>query len=374
MTRPLSSIKSAQDLVDAGLIAKSQRQAIEEVSNKYTISIPQTIAARIDRSDPHDPLARQFVPSVLELHHQPYEHDDPIGDNLKSPLAGIVHRYPDRALLKLVNVCPVYCRFCFRRESVGPQTSKNVSAHSSGILSDQQLQKAIEYLQSHDEIWEVILTGGDPLVLSPRRIKALNDALAGIAHIKIIRWHTRVPIVMPEHITEDLCQALKCQGKTVYIGLHTNHPRELNEEAINACARLIDAGHTLISQTVLLKGVNDNAKIMIALMRRLTENRIKPYYLHHPDLAKGTGHFRVEIEKGQDIVRQMRAELSGIAQPLYVLDIPGAHGKVPIGPSYLPRDTLLTQNTQLERAYTVLDARGHKHAYVDVANNVLKKG
>lgn len=370
MTRHMTSLKRPSELVSAGLIPNSEQRAIEDVAKRYAISIPQTIAARIDPTDPNDPLARQFVPSAHELNREPGEHDDPIGDELKSPVPGIVHRYPDRALLKLVNVCPVYCRFCFRRETVGPTQNKNDAAPQQASLSDEQLETALDYLRNTTGLWEVIITGGDPLVLSPRRIKHLNDALAQIPHIKVVRWHTRVPVIQPEHVTVELCEALKCNGKTVYIGLHTNHAKELNAPALSACARLIDAGHTMISQTVLLKGVNDDAQTLIDLMRTLIENRIKPYYLHHTDLAPGTRHFRVSIERGRQIVATMRANLSGIAQPTYVLDIPGAYGKVPIGPTYLtPTGTDAHSNT-----YAVRDPSGDTHEYKDRCKTLSSDG
>ncbi len=361
MTRPVTSLKRASELVAAGLISKSDQPKIEDVAQRYAIAIPQNIAARIDPHNSSDPLAQQFVPSIKELEHQPHEQHDPIGDELKSPLTGIVHRYPDRALLKLVSVCPIYCRFCFRRETIGPTSEQKQNSSPSGVLSEDQLQAALDYLKTHQEIWEVIITGGDPLILSPRHIKNLNQKLATISHIKVVRWHTRVPVILPEHITTQLCQALKCDGKAVYIGLHTNHPEELNSQALAACKRLIDAGHMMVSQTVLLKGVNDDAAILIKLMRKLVENRIKPYYLHHTDLVPGTGHFRVSIEKGQEIVQTMRATLSGLAQPTYVLDIPGAHGKVPIGPTYLSPNS----NQKKTGSHTVMDPLGNKHLYND---------
>ncbi len=243
-------------------------------------------------------------------------------------MPGIVHRYPDRVLLKLVAVCPVYCRFCFRREMVGPGKAT--------ALSDAELAAALAYIRAHPEIWEVILTGGDPLVLSPRRVAEVTAALGRIPHVKILRWHTRVPVVAPERVTPDLVEAMRSPPRTVYVALHTNHPRELTELARAACARLIDAGIAMVSQTVLLKGVNDDADTLEALMRALVETRVKPYYLHHGDLAPGTGALPHDHRRrpGAD-ARACARRLSGLALPTYVLDIPGAHGKVPIGPEYL---------------------------------------
>jgi lysine 2,3-aminomutase len=181
----------------------------------------------------------------------------------------------------------------------------------------------------------VILTGGDPLVLSPRRLRDAMQRLAQIDHVRVVRLHTRLPAVDPAAVTPELIEALNCPGKTVYVALHANHPRELTPEARAACARLIGAGMAMVSQTVLLKGVNDDVETLGALMRAFVETRIKPYYLHHPDLAPGTSHLRVTIEEGQALMRALRGRWSGLCQPLYVLDIPGGHGKVPIGPGYL---------------------------------------
>jgi lysine 2,3-aminomutase len=253
-----------------------------------------------------------------------------------SPVPGLVHRYPDRVLLKLTHACPVYCRFCFRREVVGPG--------GPSPLSGEALDAALTYVASHPAIWEVILTGGDPFMLSPRRIEDVTRRLAAIEHVKVLRWHTRVPAVDPDRVTPELVGALNAGTRAVYVVLHSNHPRELTEKARVACARIIDAGVPMLSQTVLLKGVNDSADVLAQLMRAFVELRIKPYYLHHLDAAPGTSHFRTSIAEGQALMRALRGRISGIAQPTYVLDIPGGHGKVPVGPTYLSEDGLLVIN------------------------------
>jgi lysine 2,3-aminomutase len=238
----------------------------------------------------------------------------------------VVHRYPDRALLKLVHACPVYCRFCFRREMVGP---------GGDALTGAKLDAALAYLASRPEIWEVIMTGGDPFILSARRVREVAKRLASIPHIKVARWHTRVPVVDPGRITPDYARALRIPGKASYIAIHANHPREFTDDARAAIATLADAGHVLISQSVLLKGVNADVETLGALMRAFVENRIKPYYLHHPDLAPGTSHFRLTLEEGQALVKSLRGNLSGLCQPTYILDIPGGAGKIPVGPAFL---------------------------------------
>lgn len=340
-------IKTAGDLVEAGLIKPSQQDAVSHVAERYAVAISPTIARLIDRDDPNDPIARQFVPDAAELTLLPEEREDPIGDKPHSPVTGIVHRYPDRVLLKAVHVCPVYCRFCFRREMVGPQ--------GLGTLTPAELDAAIAYIAEHEEIWEVILTGGDPLVLSPRRLTEIMGRLKPIAHVKIVRFHTRVPVVEPERINADLVAALKASGKATYVALHANHPREMTQEARDASARLIDAGVVMVSQSVLLKGVNDDADVLAALMRAFVETRIKPYYLHHPDLAPGTSHFRLSIEEGQALVASLRGRVSGLCQPAYILDIPGGHGKAVISAASIAADG--------GGCYTVTDFRGEQHAY-----------
>ncbi|MET3856589.1 lysine-2,3-aminomutase-like protein [Rhizobium sp. OAE497] len=343
-------IKSVDDLSNAGLIAEGDRLALEEVAARYAIALTPSVAALIDRDDPADPIARQFVPVGDELRILPEERADPIGDIAHSPVEGIVHRYPDRVLLKAVHVCPVYCRFCFRREMVGPQ--------GLGTLEPEAMKAAFDYIRQHDEIWEVILTGGDPLILSPRRLEEIMRELATIDHVKIVRFHTRVPVVEPRKIDAALVAALKASGKTVYVALHANHPREFTDEARAACARLVDAGIVMISQSVLLKGVNDDPAVLADLMKRFVENRIKPYYLHHPDLAPGTSHFRLSIEEGQKIVAALRGRISGLCQPAYILDIPGGHGKTVISQSGLRKTA--------DGCFSVSDYRGGEHVYPPV--------
>jgi lysine 2,3-aminomutase len=341
------TLRTAHELVEAGLADAAAAEAISRVASRYAVAVSPAIAKVIDRSDPNDPIARQFLPDAAELTLTPEERADPIGDGAHSPVTGIVHRYPDRVLLKAVHVCPVYCRFCFRREMVGPE--------GLGTLTAAELDAAIAYIEGQPEIWEVILTGGDPLVLSPRRLTEIMERLSAIGHVKVVRFHTRVPVVEPERIDAALIAALKASGKATYVALHANHPRELSAEARAACARLIDAGIVMVSQSVLLRGVNDDAEVLAELMRAFVETRIKPYYLHHPDLAPGTGHFRLSIEEGQALVASLRGRVSGLCQPTYVLDIPGGHGKAVISASAI--------EAAGGGCYTVSDFRGNEHAY-----------
>lgn len=338
----MKGMKSAAELVAAGLIAPEAVDEAARVGARYAIAVTPAMAALIPAGRPDDPMARQFLPDIRELDILPEERADPIGDDAHSPVEGLVHRYPDRVLLKVVHACPVYCRFCFRREMVGPK--------GRGGLDGPALEAALAYIAAHPAIFEVILTGGDPFVLSARRARALTKALAAIPHVKVIRWHTRVPVVDPERVTADFVRALRAPGKAVYVAVHANHPREFAPAAEAALARLADGGIALVSQSVLLKGVNDDEETLAALMRAFLANRVKPYYLHHPDMAPGTGHFRLTIAEGRALMRRLRGRLSGLAQPTYVLDIPGGDGKVPVGPDYVGEGE-------------IEDFRGGRHAY-----------
>jgi lysine 2,3-aminomutase len=339
-----AALKSISDLEAAHLIAAGG--SLTPVAEKYAIGITPAMLDLIDPSDPEDPIARQFVPSAEELITTPDERADPIGDLTHSPVEGIVHRYPDRVLLKAVHVCPVYCRFCFRREMVGPQ--------GLGTLTPAQLDAAMAYIAEHEEIWEVILTGGDPLVLSPRRLRAIMEKLAGIGHVKVVRFHTRVPVVEPERIDADMVAALMASGKTTYLAVHANHPRELTPAARAGFDRLIAGGVALISQSVLLKGVNDDVEVLAALMRGFVENRIRPYYLHHPDLAPGTSHFRVNIEAGAGACHRLaRAHIRAVPADLCArYSRWPRQGRYRCGVDYGP-----------DGCFTVRDWQGGEHAY-----------
>jgi lysine 2,3-aminomutase len=310
------------DLVAAGLIESSRIEEIRRVAEEFAVALTPDIAALVDPADPADPIAAQFLPSAAELLITPEERADPIGDERWSPLPGIVHRYPDRVLLKPTLLCPVYCRFCFRREVVGKK---------GAMLDHASLERAFEYIRRRPQIWEVIVTGGDPFLLAPRRIAEIVRSLDQVPHLGVIRIHTRVPVVDPRRVSPALVRALAAD-KAVYVVIHANHPRELTEQAREAVLRLNRAGIPLLSQTVLLRGVNDDAAVLEALFRGLVAMRVKPYYLHHADLARGTARFRTGIADGQRLVRSLRGRVSGLCQPTYVLDIPGGHGKVPITP------------------------------------------
>ncbi|WP_239014615.1 lysine-2,3-aminomutase-like protein [Archangium violaceum] len=344
-------IRTVAALVARNMVVPEDQPALEAVASRFSIAVTPSIAEQIKGLAGNDPIGRQFVPSPAELRVDERELADPIGDKVHSRTRAIIHRHPDRVLLKPTHVCPVYCRFCFRREAVG---------QAAEPIGKADLGEALEYIQSQRQVWEVILTGGDPFILSDRRLQELFSALHAINHVEVIRVHTRYPVAEPQRITHQLAQVLKGRA-AVYVVIHCNHPRELTDEVRAACSRLIDQGIPMLSQTVLLRGVNDEPETMEELMRALVRARIKPYYLHHLDMARGTGHFRTTVAKGQDIMRRLRGRVSGLCQPTYVLDIPGGHGKVPIGPVYIrpaPGGT----------GYAVEDYEGRQQGYTDLAD------
>lgn len=318
------TLRSGRALNAAGLIAAGRVEEADSVARRYAVAVTPQIAKLIEPEAVDDPVARQYLPDARELTRTPEERDDPIGDDAHSPLPGLVHRYPDRVLLMPTTACPVYCRFCFRRERVG---------HGATAMTAEEIDDALAYIADRPAIREAILTGGDPMILSPRRLGDILRRVAAIETVEVLRIHSRVPVADPGRIDGSTVAALR-QRIPVYVAIHCNHPREIDREAARAIAALADAGVPLLAQTVLLKGVNDDADTLEALFRALVRHRVRPYYLHHPDLAPGTAHFRLSIEEGQALVRALHGRISGLCQPTYVIDIPGGHGKVPVGPSF----------------------------------------
>jgi len=316
----------AEDLAAAGLIAPTDVAAAAAVGRRYAVRVTPAMAALMDAYDGGgDAIRRQFLPDPAELETLPEELADPIGDAAHSPATGLVHRYPDRVLLKPISVCPVYCRFCFRRETVG----------AAPAMTPDELEAAFAYIAEHPEIWEVILTGGDPFMLKPARLARIVERIEAIPHVAVLRLHTRAPVADPERANAEMVAAIKGAGRLAsYVSIHVNHPREMTPAARAAAGRLADAGLPLLAQTVLLKGVNDDVETLSALMRSLVAARIRPYYLHHPDLAPGTARFRLDLEDGRRLAAALRGRLSGLCQPTYVLDVPGGYGKAPVGASY----------------------------------------
>lgn len=344
--QPPRTVRTTGALIEHGLVTAREQDAIERVAAQFAVAITPSVVAAIADHDPDGAIARQYVPSAAENTITGDELADPIGDQRHSPVKGIIHRYPDRVLLNALQNCAVYCRFCFRREDVGPQEK---------ALDDGELDAAIDYIAGHDAIWEVILSGGDPLMLPPAKLARIAAALAAIDHVKIMRLHTRIPAAAPERVTGDLVAALQVITPT-YVAVHINHPDELTDDVKAACARLADAGIPLLGQTVLLRRINDRADVLERLFRSLVELRIKPYYLHIADKAKGTSHFRTGIAAGQQVMHELRGSVSGLCQPTLVLDIPGGHGKVPVGPGYVEMSS---------GGCRVCDPNGNCHDYPD---------
>jgi lysine 2,3-aminomutase len=326
MSADTRTLRTTDDLAAAGLIADAAREGVARVAGRYAVAIPPAMRALIQTPD--DPIGRQFIPDVAELVHAPHESADPIADDALSPVKGIVHRYPDRALLKPLLICPVYCRFCFRREHVGPD---------GGLLSEAELEAAYNWLRARPAIREIILTGGDPLMLSPRRLADIVAALSAIPHVEILRVHSRVPVADPARVTEALADAL-ATDKAMWLVLHANHAREITDAARAAIRSVQARTIPVLGQSVLLRGVNDSPEALEALYRAMLSARIKPYYLHQLDAAPGTSRFHVPIAEGRRLLAALRGRVTGLAWPTYVLDIPGGHGKVPLGPDYLDPD------------------------------------
>lgn len=339
-------LNSAKDLLDHGLIEDRDFGVIDLVSKHYSIGLSDHIVANIDSAS-NDPIALQYIPQAQELESTKYERSDPIGDETHSPVKGIVHRYPDRVLLKIVEACPVYCRYCFRREMVG---------QGNGALSTEELNKALDYIKAKTEISEVILTGGDPFILSAKQLNIVISALDTIPNVRFIRIHTRTPISDPERISNELCEALEI-SKPIYICLHINHSKEMTQFVRKAIRNINKTGATLLSQSVLLKNINDNTQTLYDLFKDLLSENVKPYYIHHPDLAKGTKHFRLPLKRGMEIMKDLQGQLSGIAIPHYMLDIPGGYGKIPVNESYI--------REQSKGHYELTDYQGKKHSYKD---------
>jgi lysine 2,3-aminomutase len=316
MTRTL---RTPSELVDAGLIAPEAAPALEVVAARYSIAVTPAMAALIREAG--SPIARQYLPEPEELLTAPHELEDPTADAPFTPIKGVVHRYPDRALLKPLLACPVYCRFCFRREAVGPD---------GGLLTEAELDAALDWFAATPAVREVILTGGDPLMLSPRRLGRILGRLASIPHIETLRIHTRVPVADPARITPGMLAALEVE-RPLYLCVHANHAAEFTEAAAQGLRGLHGAGLVLLGQSVLLRGVNDSEAALEALFRAMLRHRVKPYYLHQLDAAPGTARFHVPVEQGLALMRGLRGRVTGLAWPVYVQEQAEGAGKIPLG-------------------------------------------
>lgn len=310
------TLRTVEDLAAAGLAADTP--ALRAVAERYATALTPGVAAL---AAAHPAIARQYVPDAAELLTLPHELADPTADAPFTPIKGVVHRYPDRALLKPLLACPVYCRFCFRREAVGPD---------GGLLTEAELDAALDWFARTPAIREVILTGGDPLMLSPRRLAPILERLAALPHVETLRIHSRVPVADPGRVTAALAEALTLE-KPLYICIHANHAAEFTAEAAAALRRLHGCGAVLLGQSVLLRGVNDDAEALEALFRAMLRHRVKPYYLHQLDPAPGTARFHVPVEDGLALLRGLRGRITGLAWPTYVQEAAEGGGKFVLG-------------------------------------------
>jgi len=293
------------------------------------------------------PISKQFLIDEREYNIASDEILDPIGDDKFEKCKGVIHRYPDRALLIPKNDCLVQCRFCFRKWKLPEEKSE---------LNNIELDMALDYFRKEKNIWEVVITGGEPLAIEKEKLRYIVEELHKIDHIKVIRFHTRSVIVEPSIIDDELMEILKIH-KPTYVVIHCNHPDEISDDVSACLDKLVENGIVLLSQSALLKGVNDDSAILESLFRRLVENRVKPYYLHHCDLVPGTSHFRTSIEEGQNLLKGIRGRVSGVCWPTYVLDIPNGYGKVPLGPNYYEKND--------DSEVYITDYQGQKHSYPD---------
>lgn len=339
------TIKNIEQLKEAGFGGVENDNLLREVAARFSVSLTPGVM-NILKNEAGSAVYSQYVPSIEELKITEDEISDPIGDDVHTPVKGITHRYPDRLLFKPIHTCAVYCRFCFRRDKVG---------RADQALSKTETEEALNYIRNHNEVWEVILSGGDPLLMGPAKLKHIIQSLSNIDHVKVIRIHTRIPLVAPEKVTKRLLHSLETE-KALFTVIHCNSHKELNDENREAIKLFINQGIPVLSQSVLLKGINDSTELLEKLFRSLVEIRVKPYYLHHADKAEGTSHFRTTISEGQKIFAPLRGKVSGLCIPAYVLDIPGGKGKVPVSAGYL---------FKADDGYTVKDWRGCRHLYKD---------
>ncbi|MDI6641417.1 MAG: lysine 2,3-aminomutase [Elusimicrobiota bacterium] len=302
-----------------------EKRAICHSQNRLRMAITPYFASLIDKNNPDCPVRKQCVPSLEEFKTSVNEFADPCGEEKDSPVRGLVHRYPDRVLLIVSDMCATYCRFCTRRRIVGEKET---------TISNEDFQQAVKYIRENSAIRDVLISGGDPLLLVDEKLEYYLKTLRAIEHVEILRIGTRVPATLPARVTQGLCDMLK-KYHPLYISIHFNHPKEITEESKEACEKLVDAGIPLGSQTVLLKGINDKPEIMKQLMHKLLKIRVRPYYIYQCDLARGTSHFRTSVSVGIRIIESLRGYTTGYAVPTYVIDAPGGGGKVPISPEYV---------------------------------------
>jgi len=337
-------ITTAGELEQCIELNDQEKEDISRCLKTFRMAISPYYASLMDKKDPYCPIRRQAVPTIEETRVLPCEMADPLNEEGESPVPNIVHRYPDRALFLVTHQCAMYCRHCTRRRTVGEEDL---------CITEKEIDVAVDYIAKTPEIRDVLISGGDPLTMSTAKLEGILSKLRKIEHVEIIRIGTRVPVVMPMRITSELTAMLK-KYHPIWINTHFNHPKEITEDSVKACAALVDAGIPLGNQSVLLRGINDNTETMKELLLKLVHARVRPYYLYQCDLSQGIGHFRTRVETGIKIIHDLTGMISGYAVPKFVIDAPGGGGKVPMNPEYLlsMNDCLVTMRNYRDKLYT----------------------
>ncbi len=349
-------------------LTQEEEKGIRNCLGTFRMAITPYYLSLINLDDPNDPIRKQAIPTEAELSFAPEESADSLHEDTDSPVKGLTHRYPDRVLFLVTDQCAAYCRHCTRRRMVGQRDN---------AMPEAQIDACIEYIRQHDEIRDVLISGGDVLLQSDDKLERIISALRAIPHVEIIRLGTRTPIVMPQRITQDLCDMLK-KYHPIWINVHFNHPNEITPEAARACTMLADAGIPLGNQSVLLAGVNDCVHVMRKLVNGLVKIRVRPYYIYACDLSLGLSHFRTPVSKGIEIIEGLRGHTSGFCVPTFVVDAPGGGGKIPVMPNYVlsqtPNKVILRNFEGVITTYTEPE-NYHSHCNCDVcrgrAKNVL---
>ncbi len=318
-------IKTIEELSKVLNLTQEEQDDIKKSFSDFKMAITPHYVSLIDTDNPMDPIRLQSVPQEKELYPGPFDLDDPLGEDHDMAVPNLVHRYPDRVLFLITDQCSMYCRFC---------TRKRIVSDGTHLVNDTILTQVINYLKEHTEVRDVVVSGGDPLFMEDEKLEVVLKALREIPHIEIIRLGTRMPVVCPQRITQKFVDMAK-KYHPIYLNTHFNHPYEITKDAEKSLAMLADNGFVLGNQSVLLKNINSESKIMKALMHKLLKNRVRPYYIYQCDLTSGIEHFRTPVSKGIEIIEELRGHTSGLAVPVFVIDAPNGGGKVPIQPNYL---------------------------------------
>jgi len=347
--------KGVRDVREIPGLTEEQYQQLEAIDEEYPFFTTPYYLSLIENWDPSDPIYLQQMPDAREFENPNFLEDDPLDEEDDMPVPHLTHRYPDRVLFVVTHTCAMYCRFCTRKRKVG----------KNPVPRPEELQRAIDYIAEHEEIRDVLLSGGDPFTLTDSALEWIVSRLRAIPHVDLIRVGTKIPCVNPERITPELCRML-AKYHPFYVNTHFNHPRELTPEAVRACGLLVDHGIPMGCQTVLLRGVNDDPEVMKELMHALLKARVKPYYIYQADLVKGTDYFRTSVQKGLEIIESLQGHTTGFGVPTFVIDAPGGGGKIPVTPDRIVRltdDTITLRN--FEGGIYDYPAQGYSRDHAD---------